>query len=78
MNIFTEHPRSVGETYFEHMQVAWSFGLPLVLAGLGCLVHGILPFLCKATGSKAILGQHARLVAARGRNEKGANFDWCI
>ncbi|ABC64081.1 DUF6356 family protein [Erythrobacter litoralis] len=78
MRLFTEHPGSVGETYLEHLQVAWSFGFPLVRAGIGCIVHGLLPFLCSNTGSKTILAQHARLIAARGRNDTGPQFDWCI
>jgi hypothetical protein len=27
---FTRHPKSVGETYGEHMGVAWSFGFTLL------------------------------------------------
>ena len=31
---FTRHPKSVGESYGEHMGVAWSFGFTLLGAGL--------------------------------------------
>jgi len=78
MKPFTAHPRSVGETYFQHMKVAGSFGVPMIGAGIAAVLHGIFPFLFANTGSRVILTLHARLVAARGRNDKGQNFDWCI
>ncbi|WP_284126631.1 DUF6356 family protein [Parerythrobacter aestuarii] len=78
MRLFTEHPNSVGESYFEHMRVAASFGWPMIVAGIGAVLHGIFPFLFEKTGSKAIMQLHGRLVAARGRNEKENNFDPCI
>ena len=78
MKLFTRHPNSVGETYGEHLKVATSFGWPLLKAGCACIIHGICPFLFEKTGSKTIVEQHNRLVASRGRNEKGENFDWSI
>lgn len=82
MKIFTEHPRSVGETYAEHMRVAWSFGVPMLGGGLACIVHGIFPFLCKNTGSTMVRTLHSRMVANRVRPErsgqKGQQLDWCI
>ena len=65
--LFTEHPRSVGETYGEHMGNASYFGIRMVLAGLACLVHAVLPFLFVHTGSRAIEGLHARMSARRAR-----------
>jgi hypothetical protein len=41
--------------------MAWSFGLPMVAAGLACLVHGILPFLFERTGSNCVKSLHARM-----------------
>jgi len=26
MKLFTEHPRSIGETYFQHLRAAFGFG----------------------------------------------------
>ena len=66
--LFTEHPASVGETYVEHMGQATSFGLRMVFAGLACLVHGLLPFLCVRTGSGAIAELHDRMVVNRRRH----------
>ena len=69
--LFTEHPASVDETYLEHMGVATSFGTHLILAGLACLVHAVLPFLFEKTGSQAIATLHERMVAQRRRHAPG-------
>jgi hypothetical protein len=60
--LFTEHPDAVGESYFEHMQVALSFAGPLLKAGFAALVHAILPFLCVTTASTTVKRLHARMV----------------
>ena len=58
---FTRHPRTVDETYVEHMGVAWSFGFTLLGAGLACIVHGILPFAFEKTGSQTVRRLNERL-----------------
>ena len=65
--LFTQHPKSVNETYLEHLGVASSFGGRLLTAGAACLVHGLLPFLFVKTGSNAIRGLHRDLVTHRQR-----------
>ena len=45
VRLFTDHPASVGESYAEHLVTASGFGLRMVLAGLACMVHALLPFL---------------------------------
>jgi len=62
---FSQHPASVGETYIEHLASAACFGTRLVLAGIACLVHGILPFLFVRTGSRAIAELNERMIADR-------------
>jgi hypothetical protein len=64
---FTEHPASVGETYFEHMESALSFAGPLFLAACFCLVHAFLPFLFEKTGSSYVTRLHERMVVNRAR-----------
>lgn len=59
--LFTEHPDSVGESYFEHMHVALSFAGPLLVAGLAALVHAFLPFLCVTTASATVKRLYARM-----------------
>jgi hypothetical protein len=65
--LFVEHPQSVGESYFEHMGVAFSFGFSMMGAALACIIHGFVPGLFKSTGSKAIMGLYDRLVTNRCR-----------
>ena len=68
--LFTSHPESVGETYLEHMSSASTFGLHLMLAGLACTVHAILPFLFKTTGRSAITDLHEKMVTHRHRSDR--------
>ena len=68
--LFTSHPESVGETYLEHMSSASTFGLRLMLAGLACTVHAILPFLFKTTGRSAITDLYEKMVTHRHRSDR--------
>jgi hypothetical protein len=63
--LFTEHPASVGESYGEHMGQALGFGSRMVLAGLACLIHGVLPFLFVRTGSRTIAELNDRMISRR-------------
>ncbi|MEM8852183.1 MAG: DUF6356 family protein [Pseudomonadota bacterium] len=65
--LFTEHPRTVNETYFEHMGVATSFGVRMLGASLACLVHGIFPFLFTKTGSRTITELYTEMNEGRVR-----------
>ena len=62
---FTDHPASVGESYFEHMARAACFGVRMIGAGIACLVHALLPFLFVRTGSAAIAELNDRMVVNR-------------
>jgi hypothetical protein len=59
--IFTDHPQSVGETYFEHMRFAGWFAARLLMAGGAALVHAVIPCLFEKTASRMISQMHARL-----------------
>jgi hypothetical protein len=63
--LFTEHPQSVGETYFEHQRQAFSFGGTMVIAGFACILHGLLPAICCRTGSRAVTRLYERMVLHR-------------
>ncbi len=82
MKFFTEHPQSVGETYFEHFTVATSFGVPMILAGFACLLHGIFPFLFEKTGSNIVKNLYDRMVTNRVKSSQGQatehELEWCI
>jgi hypothetical protein len=62
---FIAHPTSVGESYTEHLFRAVYFGTRMLLAGMACLVHGVLPFLFVRTGSRAIAELNDRMVVNR-------------
>lgn len=68
---FTRHPKSVGETYGQHMGVAFGFGFTLLGAGLACLVHGLLPFAFERTGSQTVRRLNARLSSRCEKAEAG-------
>jgi len=59
--LFVQHPASVGETYGQHAGFACGTGLKLIGAGLACLVHAVLPFAFKTTGSTCIRELNANL-----------------
>ena len=50
-NIFTKHPKEVGETYLEHMFNAVRFAFTFLLLFVVALIHSILPFLFTKTAS---------------------------
>ena len=64
---FTEHPESVGETYFEHMGTASWFAMNMAVAAFACLVHAVLPFAFQKTGSRRIKLLHERMILNRHR-----------
>lgn len=52
--LFTEHPASVNETYFQHMVFAGKFSFTLFAAGFAALIHAILPFFFDKTASTLV------------------------
>jgi hypothetical protein len=54
IELFTEHPATVGETYWQHLSFAARSGSAMVLAGGACLVHALLPFLFVTTASRTM------------------------
>ena len=52
--LFTNHPRSVGETYLEHMGFAMGVAGSLFLAGAAAFIHALVPALCQTSASKRI------------------------
>jgi hypothetical protein len=65
---FREHPRSVGESYFQHMRSASWFAVTMIVAGVACFVHAIFPSLFVKTGSSAIQRLHDRMILNRARH----------
>mgnify|MGYP003112785800 CR=1 FL=1 len=44
-NPFTNHPNSVGETWYQHFKFSISIGIRLLSSGLYFIVHSIFPFI---------------------------------
>lgn len=65
LRAFTEHPASVGESYFQHLGRALGFATQMVLAGIACAIHAVLPFLFVRTGSGAVTHLYDRMVINR-------------
>ena len=59
-SLFLTHPRSVDESYGEHMAFAGRFSARLFLAAGAALVHAVLPFLFEKTASRMIAEMYAR------------------
>ncbi|MFT4630318.1 MAG: hypothetical protein ACI8PV_001440 [Dinoroseobacter sp.] len=68
--LFSEHPQSVGESYFEHMLTSFGFGLRMLVASFACIAHGIFPFVYVTTGSKTITKLHHHMVSHRDKREQ--------
>jgi type II secretory pathway component PulM len=69
-NIFTRHPREVGESYAAHFVNASQFGLRMLAGGGAVLVHAIFPFLFVQTGSRTMDKLHRRMTG------RGERVDW--
>jgi hypothetical protein len=73
--LFTEHPASVGETYWGHLvRASWFSGKMLLAAG-ACLIHALFPFLFVKTGSQAITQLYSEMVTHRRRGATEKEVD---
>jgi Family of unknown function (DUF6356) len=63
--LFADHPRSLGESYLEHLRHALEFGSAMTGAGIACVIHALVPALFVRTASTTILRLHDRMTAMR-------------
>lgn len=70
----TEHPASVGESYYQHFRHANSFGIRMIIGGFACMLHGFLPFLFVKTGSEQISLLHDRMIVNRSKLPQPLDF----
>jgi len=63
--LFLDHPRSVGESYFEHQRHAMTFGARMFVAAIACFLHGIVPAAFTQTGSRTVSRLYDRMVVNR-------------
>ena len=63
--IFLAHPRTVGETYAEHAGIASRFGASMVVAGVKCLAHAVLPAVFERSASDCVARLNGELERRR-------------
>jgi hypothetical protein len=63
--LFLEHPRSVDETYFQHLGFALWFSSRLLAAGVAAFIHALLPFCFEKTAGNIIAELHTRMTGRR-------------
>jgi hypothetical protein len=63
--LFTEHPASVGESYFRHLWVASGFAARMLIGAIACFLHALFPFAFEYTGSNCINSLHEQMVTKR-------------
>ena len=59
--MFFDHPRSVDESYFQHMWFAARFAASLFVAGAAAMVHALVPCVCERTASRMVRDLHGRV-----------------
>jgi hypothetical protein len=64
--VFLTHPRSVNESYLEHLRFAFAFSWALMVAAGAAFLHGIVPCLFEKTASRSVR-RLADMCSARGR-----------
>ncbi|MBA3677622.1 MAG: hypothetical protein H0W74_09510 [Sphingosinicella sp.] len=69
-NLFTQHPKEVGESYGEHLVTASGFGFTMVIGGLCVMMHALVPFLFVQTGSRTMDRLHKRMT------RRGDKVNW--
>lgn len=60
--VFTEHPASINESYFEHCRNALRFSGILGMTALAAAVHALVPCLCENTTKRRIAALHYELL----------------
>src|SRR6478609_4901533 len=65
LKAFTQHPQTVGESYFEHLRSATGFAATMAVGAMACLLHGLFPFAFQSSGSRRIRELHERMVTHR-------------
>jgi hypothetical protein len=74
------HLAGAGESYFQHMRFAAAVGSMLIAAGLACLLHALIPGVCRDTASRTItclqqvLADRSRLAEAQRQTVEAVAF----
>jgi hypothetical protein len=74
--LFLDHPRSLDETYWQHQHRALRFGISMIVAGVACLIHALVPVLFVRTASMRVQSLYDEMHATRrlgGASHRGRN-----
>jgi hypothetical protein len=77
LDFFLKHPRSLGETWFEHFSTALAFGAHMIAGGLACIIHAVIPPLFERTASRTVVALHTRMITHR-RGKPSTELDYAI
>jgi hypothetical protein len=66
---FTDHPKSIGETYWQHFSFAFNVSLGCLLISALAFIHAIFPFLF-VTAASDRLERISKAIQDRGQHEK--------
>ena len=61
IDVFTEHPKTVGESWAQHARFALSASGLLARAALAAAIHAVVPALFEKTASRTVDELHARI-----------------
>jgi hypothetical protein len=52
--LFLDHPRSLGQSYFEHQRNALTFASWMLLASIVCFLHSVVPGIFRVAGGRIV------------------------
>lgn len=54
IELFSEHPNSIGMSYFAHMVRAFGFSFAMIYGSVVCFIHAVFPFLLEHDASRLV------------------------
>jgi len=70
--LFSDHPASLHESYWQHSRAAWRTGIRLFGMGAACLCHAVVPGVFKDTASQGVSRLAGEMSERRGGlNDRG-------
>jgi hypothetical protein len=76
--LFTEHPKSLGLSWYQHGTGALKIGTRLIGAGCAALVHGVVPGLFTDTAGRTVTETYnyiQKIRAGSGKPEQWSDYD---
>lgn len=74
MSRFTEHPRSVGETYLQHALQSMYIAATMALASWAAVLHALFPFLFQTTAGDVAIQLAMHVLRRRQRTGHSRNI----